>query len=852
MGAAPELGEDQVAAVRLLTGEGASLRAVLSPAGFGKTTMLHTAAGAAAADGRPVMAVATTAKAVAELAGAGLDARTIARLRNDLTNGPLAAGTVIVLEDFSQTPTGEVEAVFAAVDACPGGSIWVLGDPHQSQPVGPGGAAHHIETLASAGAIPAARLTVNRRQVDPADRDALDLLRHGNPAASQQLRGEQGWEHEHANPAQTRQAMAFAVCDDVARYGAERVAALVVSHGDAEDLADRIRACMVDSALLNGPTLTGPGWSSDRDYRAGDRVLLHARCGPAGSQLVNGTTATVTRVTESRLAVRVDGSGIDGTVPANFVQGSRKDGSPNLSHAWARTVDGAQGGTWQACHLLGSGSLDAYRGYTGQSRSRQPTHTWNTRQLVTVDHGGILADQRDPAEVAPTLWPANPTRRWRPEAIRGRSTGSYGIGSPSMSGSSPAGPPIAEGTWLRRSRSWLRPARGYRTWRQSPPARPSSATTWVPWPGCGSTVGMNAEHLEEKLAEDLQRVEDARAKVDEINSRVATLEEARHRFERFDHTEGWRRQDIDRLRDQLDDHWADVMAACVRADDSRAFGIDKLRHARATTRERIDQLDASIPVDRADEWRQARRQLPYLVRARQEAERSLADSQERLREASRRRWGRPDYDAIHTVRAHVILAEGVLNQAVTDGRRLRDHLAAIATHQKERQRVFKDSRPLHQQLESVFSQLDAALDHTRAERVRSDLEQPPAHLVERFGPPPRSVAGRGVWCHHALSVEAVVDRNDGVDPRWTGWSPNAERAKREIVIADHHLECEAEAINPSDWSALAQQASTIYDDMLRNLRVRQAQERTTVWAHQAEQHLHIDQSLRPGGPELSL
>jgi hypothetical protein len=34
------------------------------------------------------------------------------------------------------------------------------------------------------------------------------------------------------------------------------------------------------------------------------------------------------------------------SLPAAFVQGTRKDGSPNLSHAWARTVDGAQGGTW--------------------------------------------------------------------------------------------------------------------------------------------------------------------------------------------------------------------------------------------------------------------------------------------------------------------------------------------------------------------------------------------------------------------------------------------------------------------------------------------------------------------------
>ena len=190
--------------------------------------------------------------------------------------------------------------------------------------------------------------------------------------------------------------MAAAVCDDIDAYGAEAVAALVVSHTDAEDLADRIRARLADSGVLGGPVMTGPGWTTDRDYQAGDRVLLHARCGPSGSRLVNGTTATVTRVDEAGLTVRVDRSGEEAVLPAGFVQGTRKDGSPNLSHAWARTVDGAQGGTWEACHLLGSAALDAYRGYTGQSRSRQPTHTWNTKQLVAIDHGGILADQRDP------------------------------------------------------------------------------------------------------------------------------------------------------------------------------------------------------------------------------------------------------------------------------------------------------------------------------------------------------------------------------------------------------------------------------------------------------------------------
>ena len=394
----PGLGEDQVAAVRVLAADGGSLRAVLAPAGYGKTTMLHAAARAAAADGRPVVAVATTAKAVAELSGAGLDARTIARLRVDLANGPLAVGSIVVLDEISQTPTHEVEAVLAAVDACPGGSLWVLGDPRQSQPVGAGGMADHVERLAAGSAIPAARLTVNRRQRDPVDREALGLLRQGNAAGSQQLRGEHGWEHEHASPAAAREAMAQAVCDDIGRYGPAEVAALVVSHSDAEDLADRLRARLAATGTLTGAALAGPGWTADREYQAGDRVLLHARCGPSGSPLVNGTTVTVTGVDSDGLAVRLDGGGQAAVLPTAFVQGARKDGSPNVSHAWVRTVDGAQGGTWEACHLLGSSALDAYRGYTGQSRSRQPTHTWNTARVTVIDHGGSLADPREAAE----------------------------------------------------------------------------------------------------------------------------------------------------------------------------------------------------------------------------------------------------------------------------------------------------------------------------------------------------------------------------------------------------------------------------------------------------------------------
>jgi hypothetical protein len=103
----------------------------------------------------------------------------------------------------------------------------------------------------------------------------------------------------------------------------------------------------------------------------------------------------------------VDGSGLEGVddharvveLPRSFIEGRRTDGSPNCSHAWARTIEGIQGGTWTQAHLLGTAALERFTGYVGQSRSRQPTHTWNVTRVPEIDFGGVLADQRHPGKV---------------------------------------------------------------------------------------------------------------------------------------------------------------------------------------------------------------------------------------------------------------------------------------------------------------------------------------------------------------------------------------------------------------------------------------------------------------------
>ena len=306
LAAAGFLGADQCQAVCTLCGPGGSVRTVLAPAGYGKTAMAHVSAGCATTDGRPVIAVATTAKAVAELEAAGLSARTIARLRYDLCDGRLPTGAVVILDEISQTSTLDAHSVLAAVDACPGGQLWVLGDPRQAPSVKAGGIAAEIEARADAATIPAAWLTVNRRQADPDDRQALGILRCGDAFASQQLRRDHGWEHTAATPEDTRRAMADAVTTDIVTHGPPNTIALVVSHAQAEDITDRIRRRLTDAGAITGKTITGPGWTSDRHYQTGDRILLHTRHGDRHSPLVNGTVGTITAVDEQGVLFHPD------------------------------------------------------------------------------------------------------------------------------------------------------------------------------------------------------------------------------------------------------------------------------------------------------------------------------------------------------------------------------------------------------------------------------------------------------------------------------------------------------------------------------------------------------------------
>jgi conjugative relaxase-like TrwC/TraI family protein len=585
---APHLGDDQAGAIRAMTGPGPGLRALIAPAGHGKTTTLAVAVDAAHQAGRPVLALSTTNQAVDQLRHVGIPAATVARFTLD--RHPLEPGTIVIVDEFSQLPTHEADNLLAAVDACPGCQVWMVGDPLQTQPVRAGGLAPWLAEQTRLGHVPVAELTENRRQVNPVERHALTAFRHGQIAASQQLRDQAGWEHHHPDPERAQAAMATAVLSDIEVHGAEQVAALAVTHADCEALTDRIRADLLERGTITGPILEGPGWAGPRAYQAGDRILLHAHAAlPDGRRLTNGTVATILDVTPAGLTVTTNATRETACVPAGFVTARAADGRPQVSHAWARTIDGVQGGTWAQVHLLASPAVDRYRGYVGQSRSVGPTHTWNTApDHSDGDYGGrIVKTWSTPAEqIATALARAEPKtfaapddpyridRAVRAEQARHRT---HLDDRPADVGDRL----VEAAASISRQERDLADARDRLAyWQERHDATASLRGVTPARRRLHHTAINHVDDLAPIVAKLQERLDDARRHHDD----VARQQEA---GVAFDHANHWRTERIRHLDEQLEQHWTAAVVSAARDGHPHAYGRLHLRDARAQLKEQI-------------------------------------------------------------------------------------------------------------------------------------------------------------------------------------------------------------------------------------------------------------------------
>jgi hypothetical protein len=266
-----------------------------------------------------------------------------------------------------------------------------------------------------------------------------------------------------------------------------------------------------------------------------------------------------------------------------FVAGIRPDGRPNLSHAWARTVEGAQGGTWDQVHLLGNAALDRETGYVGQSRGRSPTHTWNVRRLPEVDYGGqrvqapsaadevgVALEREDRQVFAATEDPYVLDRKLRTERARHQEALARR-------------PPDVD-IRLRRARAAAEKEANEYRWAV---ARQSSAQCSLEEAGrlrhrftrAGRHGRDWAEGAERRARQDVPIAKDS---MDGATAEVRRLESAKQAREAFDRREAWRDGRMAEIDDQLEHHWAGVVLSAVREGEPLTYGRERLEQARFT------------------------------------------------------------------------------------------------------------------------------------------------------------------------------------------------------------------------------------------------------------------------------
>ena len=378
------LGEDQAEALWAACTDGAGLSLIVGRAGTGKTFLMDATrlAFEAAnltlpeAQRMTVRGLAPTGIAAMELsAGAGVDAATVDRFLTDLANGTdrLQAGDVVILDEANMLGTRKFARLFAHANQV-GAKLIAVGDDKQLQSIDYGGWFRALRLR-----LGASELVENRRQRDPLDQQAVELIRQGMGDQAMRLYRDGG----RVNVTQTAlEARTAATADWWTSFSTGQAAVLLAHRRvEVDGLSDMARELMAADDRLSGPTLDVQG----RAFQVGDRIV----CGLNRPSLhvANGTRGVVTDVNvEARtLAIRTD-AGYEVTLPAEYLNRELGKGRRPVDHGYAITGHKAEGVTVDRVFIVGSG----------------PTQEWmyvaSTRPKVRADF--YLIEAPEPPQLA--------------------------------------------------------------------------------------------------------------------------------------------------------------------------------------------------------------------------------------------------------------------------------------------------------------------------------------------------------------------------------------------------------------------------------------------------------------------
>jgi conjugative relaxase-like TrwC/TraI family protein len=366
-------GEDQKAMVRDLTQGGDGVALVVGRAGSGKTWALGLVREAFELDGYQVLGAAPTGIATVGLADEGFtNTATIDRLLLNLQGGrtELDSRTVLVVDEAAMVATRKLAPLLGHAEWA-GAKVVLVGDDRQFAPIDAGGGFRALRLR-----LGASELTVNRRQVEAWEQQAIDDVRAGNLEQAIAAYAE----HDRIQAFEARDNRDRALVSDwwQAHQLGERPVIYAHRRAQVDQLNTVCQRLRTEAGQLGLERLV----VGDRAFAVGDVVVLGAN---AKDRLgvVNGTTAIIQDLDVSgrAMTVRTLEEEPPKTVrlPRWYVDAAVRPGqSRRVDLAYARTDMRSQGRTERRALLALDGAEDMQGGYVQLTRSKQRTDLYLT------------------------------------------------------------------------------------------------------------------------------------------------------------------------------------------------------------------------------------------------------------------------------------------------------------------------------------------------------------------------------------------------------------------------------------------------------------------------------------------
>ncbi len=376
----PTIGDDQTAAVRTLVASTTAVSVMVGPAGTGKTFTLDAVREVFERDGWDLIGAAPSARAARELqSGAHIGSSTMHSLLARHQQGIVDFGyeTLLVIDEAGMADIRILENLINAV-ASSGGRVALVGDHKQLPEVGAGGGFAY----AAANGPTVAELTVNRRQKEPWEQQALTNLRDGDihTAIDTYM--------DHGRVVVAPDSLTMTQIAVNAWFKAQEDGTDLVLQAGTNELVDILNRQILERLAEPGGPLHGqePVRFAGGDYRIGERVVIRRNYNnryPA-VRVTNGQAGTILNVQPRSLTLQLD----DQPKPVTLDQGYVNTGG-RLSHAYAYTTHRTQGGTWDASIAVGLDGLYREGAYTALSRGRDE----NTIIITDPEHQLLEAER---------------------------------------------------------------------------------------------------------------------------------------------------------------------------------------------------------------------------------------------------------------------------------------------------------------------------------------------------------------------------------------------------------------------------------------------------------------------------